>query len=95
MMRLAGESLKISILDESTENQVKLKLVPDPPWPEISRIMILVGEDDYRIRTVEIINQMEGLTRFILGDLQPEENFLDNFFRFDAPEGVKIIDETT
>ena len=93
-LRMAGESFEISRLDHNIEGQYKLKMVPDPPWPEIRQILILVDGNDYRIGTVEISNQMGGLTRFILGDMRLEVNFQEGFFSFEIPEDVKIIDET-
>jgi outer membrane lipoprotein-sorting protein len=93
-LRMVGETFEISMLDDGPDGQHKLQLVPNPPWPEIQRILILVSEDDNRIGTVEIFNQMGGLTRFILGDMRIEENFQEGFFRFKVPEDVKLIDET-
>ena len=92
-LRAVEESFDVILIgfDENGEHQ--LKLIPNPPWAEIQHIMLSVSQGDYTIRRVEIHNYIGGITRFMLGDLSVKDKFLEDFFRFVVPEGVKVMEQ--
>ena len=90
-LRGVEESFDVMLMEIDEEGGYQLKLIPNPPWAEIHHIMLSVSKRDDTIRKVEIHNQIGGITRFILGDLSVKEKFPEDFFRFVAPEGVKVI----
>ncbi|MGD8985283.1 MAG: outer membrane lipoprotein carrier protein LolA [Desulfobacteraceae bacterium] len=92
-LRAVEESFDIMLMEMDEKGGYQLKLIPNPPWAEIHHIMLSVSEQDYTIRKVETHNQIGGITRFILGDLSVKEKFPEDFFRFVAPEGVKVIEQ--
>ena len=55
--------------------------------------VLIVNEESYVIRIVEIYNYVGGITRFILGELSEIKYFDEDFFTFSAPEDVKVIEE--
>lgn len=90
-LRAVEESFDVMLIEMDEKGGYQLKLIPNPPWAEIHHIMLSVSQGDDTIRKVEIHNQIGGITRFILGDLSVKEEFPEDFFRFVAPEGVKVI----
>jgi outer membrane lipoprotein carrier protein len=87
------ESFDVMLMERDEAGGYQLKLIPNPPWAEIQQIVLSISQEDYTIRKVEIHNQIGGITRFILGDLSVKEKFPEDFFRFVAPEGVKVIQQ--
>lgn len=92
-LRGVEESFDVMLMETDEEAGYQLRLIPNPPWAEIQHIMLSVSREDYTIRKVETHNQIGGITRFILGDLSVKEEFPEDFFRFVAPEGVKVIQQ--
>ena len=91
-LRQAEDSFKIILTGPGDKAEHRIRLTPDPPWPQVDHIDLSVVKGDYFIKIVEIHNHMGGITRFILGDLTEKEKFEEDFFRFVVPEGVKVID---
>ena len=87
------ESFDVMLTETDEKGNYQLKLIPNPPWTEIQHIMLSISQEDCTIRKVETHNQIGGITRFILGDLSVREKFPEDFFRFVAPEGVKVIQQ--
>ena len=83
----------VELTAADTGGRHELKLTPNPPWPEIDFIHLSVSEKDSTIRVVKLQNYLGGFTRFTLGDFKVEEDFREDFFRFTAPDGVKVIQE--
>ena len=83
----------VSLKEEESAQELKLELVPNPPWPDVTHIDLYVKPGDYRIEKVEIYNILGGLTRFRLGDKIKEESFKEDFFRFKIPPGAKVIED--
>ena len=92
-LRKAEESFLITLTDNNHEGKYRIKLTPAPPWPQIDHINLSVVQKDFRIKEVEIHNNVGGITRFILGDSIEKKHFEEAFFRFVLPEGVKVIEE--
>ena len=92
-LRKAEERFKITLANTPNKEDHRIRLVPDPVWPQIDHIQLSVARRDFRIGEVEIHNHVGGLTRFILGDLSEKKDFKESFFTFHAPEGVKVIEE--
>ncbi|MDY7035737.1 MAG: outer membrane lipoprotein carrier protein LolA, partial [Thermodesulfobacteriota bacterium] len=91
-LRRAEDSFKIILMGPGDKREHRVRLTPDPPWPQVDHIDLSVVKEDYFIKIVEIHNYMGGITRFILGDLTEEEKLEEGLFRFVVPEGVKVID---
>ena len=92
-LRAVEESFDVILTDSDKKGEHQLKLIPNPAWAEIQHIMLSVSQGDYTIRRVEIHNYIGGITRFMLGDLSVKDKFLEDFFRFVVPEGVKIMEQ--
>jgi outer membrane lipoprotein carrier protein len=87
------EGFVVSWNEEGGAENIKLELVPNPPWPDVSHIDLYVRPKDYHIEKVEIFNILGGLTRFRLGDKIEEQSFKEDFFRLQIPEGAKVVEE--
>lgn len=88
-----GDSFDVIQSDLGDRKEYHLDLIPNPPWQEIDHIEIAVARDSFHILEVKIHNSIGGRTRFILGEFSANERFEEEFFRFVAPEGVKIVKE--
>ena len=94
-LKSVREGFKVILNDSEMKGEHRIQLIPDPPWPDIDHIVISVREKDFLIKSVAIYNLIGGRTRFVFGDLLIEESFEKRFFEFEAPEGVRIIEENT
>jgi outer membrane lipoprotein carrier protein len=90
-LRGVEESFMVVLSGSEGENH-RLELTPKPPWPDITQILLTVSREDYRITVMEIHNIIGGLTRFTLGPPTAQTTFEPGFFRFDPPDGVRVID---
>jgi outer membrane lipoprotein-sorting protein len=86
------ESFQVVLHGQKPSGGYEIELIPDPPWPEIDRIFVTATRQ-YEIRSIKIHNTLGTITHFTLGDLSEKSDFEEGFFRFDAPEGVKVIVE--
>lgn len=87
------EGFVVSLKEEGAGMPLKLELIPNPPWPDITHIDLYVTAQGHRIETVEIHNILGGVTRFRLGDEIKEKAFKEDFFRLKIPEGAKIVED--
>ena len=92
-LRDVEESFVSELESLDNEGDYQIKLIPNPPWPQINQINLIVKRDDSHIRVVEIHNYLGSTTRFFLGDLTVQEQFKEGFFRFFVPDGVKVMEE--
>jgi outer membrane lipoprotein-sorting protein len=92
-LRQVSESFEVVQSGLGTKGDYQLKLIPNPPWPQIDHINLSVVRGDYHIRVVEIHNYIGSITRFTLGDLSVQERFEKGFFKFIIPDGVTVIEE--
>ena len=93
-LREVTDSFEIMEAEPSPKSLHRLTLVPRPPWPDIDHITLDVDPRSFDIRTIEIVNIIGGITRFILEPALSKDQFSDGFFRFDPPQGIRIIEET-
>jgi outer membrane lipoprotein carrier protein len=92
-LRDLEEKFDIVLLGVSKDGRCELKLTPNPPWPSIQHLELTISQMAYTIQKLEIYDSAGGTTRFTLGDLQVEDSFPEDFFRFYVPEGIDIIEE--
>lgn len=79
-------------LEEEQKEDIRLKLIPQPAWPETESILLTISPADYSIREVEIRDYIGGVTRFFIQGQKVEE-FSKDFFRFEIPENARVIEE--
>jgi outer membrane lipoprotein-sorting protein len=77
---------------EAGKDTYGLELRPEPPWEDIDRIILTITRD-FRIAVVTIHHIIGGITRFERGELKAQSDFPDGFFKFTAPQGVKVVQE--
>ena len=92
-LRDVEERFDIVLLRINENGSCELKLSPNPPWSGIQYLEMTVSQKDHTIQKIELYDYAGGITRFILGDLHVEESFPEDFFRFEIPEGVHVIEE--
>lgn len=92
-LRGVEEGFVVSLTEEEEGKPMKLEITPSPPWPDITRIDLHVSRPGYVLQRVEIHNIVGGLTRFNLDAEVIPRSFEEGFFRFEIPEGVKVIEE--
>jgi len=87
------ESFVISWEGHTEAGDRKIQLVPNPPWAQTDHLTLTVTQG-CRLRVVEITSVVGDVTRFVLEGLQPMESLEEDFFRFEVPDGVRVINET-
>ncbi|MBN2126494.1 MAG: outer membrane lipoprotein carrier protein LolA, partial [Deltaproteobacteria bacterium] len=87
------ESFVAVLTDPDDKGRYRIELRPEPPWPEVTHILLTVEPDTWFIRVIEIHNPLGGFTRFTLGAPEPREHFDEDFFSFKVPDGVRVIEE--
>ena len=91
-LRGVEESFVVVLMGED-EKSITLELTPNPPWPDVHHINLLIDPKDYLIQRVEVYNIMGGLTRFTLGKVTEQKKFKPDFFTFVPPNGVRVLEE--
>jgi len=91
-LRGVEESFVVVLVGED-EKGINLELTPNPPWPDVHHINLVIDPKDYLIGKVEVYNIVGGLTRFVLGKVTEQKRFKQDFFTFVPPAGVRIIEE--
>jgi len=91
-LKKVEDTFTLTLLGQNDQGHPRIELKPDPPWENIERIVMTVTREK-GIRRVDIHNQIGGITRFILGDVEPVATFEAGFFRFSVPEGFQLIQE--
>jgi outer membrane lipoprotein-sorting protein len=91
-LRGVEDSFMVVLAGVDEGGNYRLELTPKPPWPDITHILLIVARGEYRITMMEIHNVIGGLTRFTLGPPSAQKTFEPGFFRFDPPDGVRVID---
>jgi outer membrane lipoprotein-sorting protein len=86
------KSFQVVLHGRSPSGDYEIELIPDPPWEEIDR-MVVTADQEYKIHSINIHNTLGTTTRFTLGAMSEKSDFEEGFFRFVAPEGVKVIVE--
>lgn len=83
------------VILETSENEdtYNMKLVPRETWEELEYVRIIIDRNKYHIRTVEIVNFIGSITRFKLEEFKKRDDLTHDLFRFNVPEGVKVIKE--
>jgi outer membrane lipoprotein carrier protein len=92
-LRDAEANFEITLNAHSDTNIFALTFKPDPPWPDIDHLQVMILKNDYTIKQVAIYNMVGGLTRFVFTGLQESDGFEEAFFSFSPPHGTKVIDQ--
>jgi outer membrane lipoprotein-sorting protein len=92
-LKQAEENFKITLKQDEEKKLYLLNLVPDPPWQQVEHVGLLIDPQDYSIRMISIYNYMGGITRFMLEKLSVRYDLNENSFHFQAPDGVRIVEE--
>jgi outer membrane lipoprotein-sorting protein len=86
------ENFVVALTEEEQRENIKIKLTPQPAWPQTESIIVTISPADYRILAVEILDYMGGLTRFTLQKQTVRNDFDQDFFRFEIPEDARVIE---
>ena len=86
------ESFVVSLSEEEQKENIRIKLIPQPAWPQTESIIVSISPDDYRILAVEIHDYMGGLTRFTIQKQTVRKDFGKNFFQLEIPKDARVIE---
>ena len=92
-LRDARANFEIALRSHPDTNALLLILKPDPPWPDIDHLEVMILRDDYTIKQVEIYNMVGGLTRFVFSGLQEKDRLEEALFSFSPPPGTKVREQ--
>jgi outer membrane lipoprotein-sorting protein len=92
-LRNVKDNFEVTLVAYGSKDGHELRLVPRPAWEQIEHINLWVDKEDFHIRVVESYDYLGGLTRFTLGRPKAKKSFEKNFFNFQVPEGVNVIEE--
>jgi outer membrane lipoprotein-sorting protein len=91
-LKQVEESFIVSLSEKEQTENIRIKLIPQPAWPQTESIIVSISPDDYRILAVEIHDYMGGMTRFTIQKQTVRKDFGQNFFRFEIPKGARVIE---
>lgn len=83
------EKFKVEIVPGEDPDKHLVLLRPLPQWQDIDHILLELTSL-YKIKGIDIHNQLGGITRFRLEETVRTEFFKDGFFEFTVPEGVEV-----
>jgi outer membrane lipoprotein-sorting protein len=86
------ESFVVSLSEEEQKESIRLKLIPQPAWPQTESIIVSISPDNYRILEVEIHDYLGGTTRFTIKKQTVRNDFEKDFFRFEIPKNTRVIE---
>lgn len=87
-----GEEFDITDLGEVNGPLHWVRMVPKSE--DVGFEDIRIGFEDGRLRVMELVDGLGQTTRITMTDAAENETIDDARFRFQAPEGVDVIDET-
>ena len=70
-----------------------LVLRPRVPWQEIDHLELIIFEQDFSIKQIDIYNNIGGLTRFVFNKWEEKGPFEKGFFSFSPPSDVKVLEK--
>jgi len=81
----------ISMAEESTANQYKLKLIPFKKTTELAVIYILISANTSDIIEIITYNAYQDETRIKFSGIEFKQQIDDTLFTFDMPDGIDVI----
>lgn len=87
-----GEEFEVTDLGEVNGPLHWVRMVPKSE--DVGFEDIRIGFEDGRLRVMELVDGLGQTTRITMTDGAENETIDDSRFRFTAPEGVDVIDET-
>lgn len=76
---------------ESGERTQVVTLDPKDPDDYFTRVVIVVRDGDDMVRRIDVTDASDVTMTFVLSDVQ-ERPLDDDMFRFDAPDGIDVVD---
>jgi len=90
-IRVLRRNFTISVVEETTADHHRLKLVPKRRTADLAFLFLDIRKDDFTIDTLTTINAYEDETRIELSGLKTEAGLPDSLFSFDVPPGTEIL----
>ncbi len=70
-----------------------VELVPNVPELPFARAVVWLDRDDALPRRLEISERLGGIRTITLSRLRVNDNVPESTFRFDVPQGVRVVDQ--
>ncbi|MGV7220073.1 MAG: outer membrane lipoprotein chaperone LolA [Nitrospinales bacterium] len=74
------------------KNLITLTLLPKDSEMNINRLLLFVNDKNYQITGSSVYDNLGNKTEIQFSSIQINQSISDNFFNFDVPEGVDIVD---
>jgi outer membrane lipoprotein-sorting protein len=94
-LRTVEETFDVLLIGLAETGECRVRLTPNPAWPDIQYLELTISQSDYSIQVIEIHNYIGGITRFVLGDYHIQGTFTEDFFSFSPPDGMKVVEQAT
>jgi outer membrane lipoprotein carrier protein len=86
-----SESFKVdNVLNKN--NLITLTLLPKDSEMNINRLLLFVDDKNYQITGSSVYDNLGNKTEIQFSSIQINQSISDNFFNFDVPEGVDVVD---
>ena len=90
-IRSVRKSFSISLEDKERQNSYLLRLIPNNPTQDLSRIHLAISPDTFEVIEVITYNLYDDETRIELNNYLYDQNLEDGLFQFEIPDGADII----
>jgi outer membrane lipoprotein carrier protein len=74
------------------KNLITLTLLPKDSEMNINRLLLFVNDKNYQITGSSVYDNLGNKTEIQFSSIQINQSISDNFFNFDVPEGVDVVD---
>ena len=74
---------------------IVLELIPRASQNNLSKIIMRLNSENFRIYQTEVYDLFENLTRITFSQIQIDTNLNDSLFTFTPPSGVEILSPPT
>lgn len=86
-----SESFKVdNVINKN--NLITLTLLPKDSEMNINRLLLFVDDKNYQITGSSVYDNLGNKTEIQFSSIQINQTISDNFFNFNVPEGVDVVD---
>ncbi len=90
-IRQLRKSFSIQLQPEKSAQYHRLRLVPKNPSPDLADVILSVAKSSFQVDQVTTHNSYGDETLIVLNNYQFNLNPKEDLFRFQAPDGVDVV----
>lgn len=85
------QNFNVTVTRHRDSSAYLVNLAPKTEWDEFDHIDLMISDENFKIKRIELYNIVGSITRFILGEFKARSDIKEDYFDFTAPEGIEVI----